>query len=315
MPERKRKRKKAGNMFKRFMASVIPAMGAMVLLSYCGKKESNDQASPKPGGEGADTSMAYSAMDTLNPASGGSPQSAATSAGHAFDGFYIHRAYLDGLKSSRSIYKTPFPNGSLYLQIHGDSVTLDYNNHEGGGGMLRVDTGTGLLPRPAEGNMGNGFISFRPGRGTIVQAWESGTDFSAEYRELPKSIRNIEELYSKLLLEGVYRCVGEGVCADTAILAGDSLAGLRGGTRRIRLTYDWMDNMPQMDYLDLLGSDTASWAFTVSADKLEFFAIDLPKECKSLEDYDCPLVDAKPGRKVFELIRVGGAPAGSESRL
>ncbi|MEO6098516.1 MAG: hypothetical protein ABIW76_23735, partial [Fibrobacteria bacterium] len=217
--------------------------------------------------------------------------------------------------ASRSIFKTPFPNGTVYLQIHGDSVVMDYSNHEGGNGRLLVDSRTGPLARPEEGQLGGGSIVFRPQGGSLALAWETGMDSAVEFIKLPKSIPTIERLYGRLLLDGVYRCAGEARCLDTVVISGDSLRGLKGGTRGISLAIDWLDNMPQMDFMELTGSDTVSWAYTVSVDGLEFFAIDLPKACKSLEDYDCPLTDAKPGKKLLGLIRIGGAPAGSDGRL
>jgi hypothetical protein len=278
-----------------------------ILLSACGKKGGAER------GAGGTAGKAKAAGD--------STAAATAPPGHAFDGFYIHRGYLDGLKTSRSIFKTRFPHGTVYLQIHGDSVVMDYSNHEGGNGRLRVDSGSGPMSRPAEGQMGGGEIVFRPQGGASALAWETGTDSAIEFIRLPKPIRTINQLYGRLLLDGVYRCVaeagkvGQGRCLDTVVISGDSLRGLKGGLRRLGPAIDWLDNMPQMDFMEMAGADTASWAYTVSADKLEFFAIDLPKACKSLDDYDCPLTEAKPGSKVLELIRIGGAPAGSESRL
>jgi hypothetical protein len=266
-----------------------------VVLSACGKKGDAERGAEGTAGE------AKAAGDSA--ARTGPP-------GHAFDGFYIHRGYLDSLKSSRSIFKTRFPHGTVYLQIHGDSVVMDYGNHEGGNGRLRVDSGSGPLSRPAEGQMGGGDVVFRPQGGASVLAWETGTDSAVEFIKLSKPIRTINQLYGRLLLDGVYRWAG-----DTVVISGDSIRGLKGGLRRISLAIDWLDNMPQMDFMKVAGADTVSWAYTVSADKLEFFAIDLPKACKSLDDYDCPLTDAKPGKRLLELIRIGGVPAGSERRL
>lgn len=274
------------------------AIAVAVAISACGKKGGKDRDAGRTAKE-ADSASAE-----------------AKAAGHAFDGLYIHRAYFEGLKSSRSIFKTPFPNGTVYLQIHGDSVVMDYNNHEGGSGLLRVDSGTGPLPRPAEGRMGGGSVVFRPQGRSSALAWEPGTDSAAEFIRLPKPIRTIGQLYGRLLLDGAYRCVGEGPCLDdTVVVSGDSLIGLKGGTRRISPAIDWLDNMPQMDFVDVTGPDTASWAYAVAPDRLEFFAIDLPPECKSMDDYECALVDAKRGGKLLELIRIGGAAAGSDGRL
>ncbi|MEO6098453.1 MAG: hypothetical protein ABIW76_23400, partial [Fibrobacteria bacterium] len=112
-------------------------------LSACGKKDDADRGPGRASGERkavGDSPMVHAAMDSLNPGSAASAEKSATSAGHAFDGFYIHRSYLGALKASRSIFKTPFPNGTVYLQIHGDSVVMDYSNHEGGNGRLLVDS-------------------------------------------------------------------------------------------------------------------------------------------------------------------------------
>jgi hypothetical protein len=237
--------------------TVWPACAFLVLailFSACGKKTDADR-----GAEDADRGSGASA---------GKAEAASSTGRHACDGFYIHKAYLDSLKSSRSIFKTRFPNGTVSLQIHGDSVVMDFSNHEGGTGRLRVDSGTGPLSRPEAGQMGGGDLVFRPQGGALALAWQTGTDSAVEFIKLPRSIRTIRQLYGRLLLDGVYRCVGEGLCTDTVFISGDSLTGLKGGTRRIRPAIDWLDNMPQMDFLDLTGPDTVSWAYAVSPDKL-----------------------------------------------
>lgn len=144
----------------------------------------------------------------------------------AMDGFYVNKEYLEGLRKGLTIFGTPFPVRSLYLQIHGDSVELDFNNHEG-------------------------------------------------------------------------------LMADLVVIEGDTIRGMMGNSIHMQIAIDWLDNQPQMDYLTLARADRSfQVAYRVQSDKLELFEIDFPGNCKSFRYQECPLSDAKRGRKILVLERM-----------
>jgi hypothetical protein len=284
----------------------------LLALAGCGK----DKKPVKLDAGYADTSLTRVAADSSG-LSGGAP-AAGASAGHDYDGFYVNRDYLEALKRSRSVFAAKFPPGSVYLQVTGTAVVLDFSNHEGGNGVLEPQSGSGPLKNAGKGALGNGTIPFRKINDTLFQAWESGTDAPAEFRKLPPDIKTIQDLYGALFLNGTYLCANASRCDDTVVVKGDSLIGWKGvtglaeGRRHLRLVIDWMDNMPQLDYFDLTGPEASSLAWVSSKGKLELFEIALPADCASLEDHDCELTGSKLGAKVAELKRIG--PAGPELR-
>ncbi|GEM_PF-4717353 len=298
----------------------LPAMRIPIVVSVavvavfafygCGKKSDGNRQVRI----GEDFSLAYAVVDSLAPGGndtlGGNGSGAGGKASaHAYDGFYVNRKYHDGLMANLSIFATPFPSGSVSLQVHGDSVVMDYNNHEGGSGILLIDSGSWQPKGAHHEQMGSGPIVFRMLTDSTAQAWESGSDSSAEFLKSPPSVRNIEDFYASLFWNGSYRCVGEGVCRDTVVISGDTVTGLLRDRNRMRVMMDWMDNMPQMDYVVFSGPDSSRFAYAVSKTGLELFEIALPEKCKSINDYDCPLTESKRGRKVLELIRLAPVPS------
>lgn len=228
----------------------------------------------------------------------------------AFDGFYVEEKYYGALRANRSIFATRFPNGTLYLQIHGDSVVMDYSNHEGGSGALIVDSGSGPLKSPGHGTMGAGPVTVRRIDGSTIEGWENGADAPSRFLKMPSGMRTIEGVYSALLLDGEYRCADKPLCGERVVISGNAVAGLKGMTG-FRIVMDWLDNMPQMDYLEFAGTDSTRMAYKVTQAGLELFAIDLPAACESLEDYDCPLTEAKPGKRLLRLSRIQTRSGGS----
>ena len=93
------------------------------------------------------------------------------------------------------------------------------------------------------------------------------------------------------------------------MIAGNAVTGLKGKTS-LRIVMDWLDNMPQMDYLEFAGADSSRMAYKVTEAGLELFGIDLPAACESMEDYDCPLTEAKPGKRLLWLSRAPARSAG-----
>jgi hypothetical protein len=60
-----------------------------------------------------------------------------------------------------------------------------------------------------------------------------------------------------------------------------------------------------MDYLTLARADSSfQVAYRARRDGLELFEIDLPKECESFRDQECPLADAKRGKRILALERI-----------
>jgi hypothetical protein len=253
-------------------ARCAPFIAAAALIG-CGRKDSGE-AKAKPG----------------------------TDSTPVWDGFYVEEKYYGDLGKNRSIFATPFPNGTLYLQIHGDSVVMDYGNHEGGSGALIVDSGSGPLKAPGHGAMGGGPVTVRRIDSSSIEAWENGVDAPSRFLKMPAATQTIEGVYSALLLDGEYRCSDELLCEERVVIAGKAVTGLKGKTS-LRIVMDWLDNMPQMDYLEFAGADSSRMAYKVTEGGLELFGIDLPKACKSLEDYDCPLTEARPGKRILSLSR------------
>ncbi|MDB5106434.1 MAG: hypothetical protein JWP91_4123 [Fibrobacteres bacterium] len=227
---------------------------------------------------------------------------------HRFDGFYLDRTYYQGLKRSLSIFATKFPSGSVYLQIHGSAIVTDYNNHEGGAAILKAAPDSAALKDPgSDTSVSAPFIAVRAVNDSVLEAWEAGKDAGAEFLKMGEGIGTIYDVYGGLILDGVYACTEKGACRDTVVIKGDSIEGLPAGKRKLDLAIDWLDNMPQMDFFDLAApGDSLRFAFKASKDRLDLFDIILPKDCKSFQDYDCPLVDAKRGRKVLALKRIQG---------
>jgi hypothetical protein len=263
------------------------ALGAIVaaLLIGCGRRDSGEAEARI----GADTTL-------------------------AFDGFYVEEKYYGELQAKRSIFAAKFPNGTLYLQIHGDSVVMDYSNHEGGSGVLIVDSGSGPhsepLKSPGHGTMGAGPVVVRRIDSSVIEAWENGADAPSRFLKMPASTQTIESVYSALLLDGEYRCADKRLCEERVVIAGNAVTGLKGKTS-MRIVMDWLDNMPQMDYLEFAGPDSTRMAYKVTEGGLELFGIDLPAACKSMEDYDCPLTEAKPGKRLLWLSRAQIRSAGA----
>jgi hypothetical protein len=258
---------------------------------------------------GADTTLAFAALDKTGSdsmAAGSGPGSKG-----AFDGFYVEEKYYGALKKNRSIFATKFPNGTLYLQIRGDSVVMDYSNHEGGSGAIIVDSGSGPLKAPGHGTMGAGPVTVRRLDSSTIEAWENGAEAPSRFLKMPAGTGTIESVYSALFLDGEYRCADLPLCGEQVVIAGNVVTGLKGKTG-FRIVMDWLDNMPQMDYLEFTGTDSTRMAYKVTEGGLELFGIDLPTACKSMEDYDCPLTEAKPGKRLLWLSRVqarSGKPA------
>lgn len=219
------------------------------------------------------------------------------------DGFYVEEKYLRELKKNQSIFATKFPAGTLYLQIRGDSVVMDYSNHEGGGGDLIVDSGSGPLKSPGKGTLGGGPVVVRRLGDSVIEAWENGADGAFRFLKMPAERQTIESVYSGLFLDGEYVCAEKQLCEERVVIDNGAVTGLKGKTR-LRIVMDWLDNMPQMDYLEFAGEDSTRMAYTLSQAGLELFAIDLPAACKSMEDYDCPLTEAKRGKRLLWLSRV-----------
>jgi hypothetical protein len=120
---------------------------------------------------------------------------------------------------------------------------------------------------------------------------------------MPAAWRTIESVYSGLFLDGEYLCAEKPLCGERVVIDNGAVTGLKGKTR-LKIVMDWLDNMPQMDYLEFAGEDTTRMAYAVSKAGLELFGIELPAACKSMEDYDCPLTETKRGRRLLWLSRV-----------
>jgi hypothetical protein len=277
-------------------ARCAPMLSAVLLIG-CGRRDSGEAEARI----GADTTLASAALDRTGWDSAAAGRVGSGAAG-GFDGFYVEEKYYRELRANRSVFSTKFPNGTLYLQIRGDSVVMDYSNHEGGSGALIVDSGSGPLKAPGRGTMGGGPVAVRRLDDSTLEGWENGADAPARFLKMPSGTQTIESVYSALLLDGAYRCADKPLCGEKVVFSGNAVTGLTGKTG-LRIVMDWMDNMPQMDYLEFTGADSARMAYKVSEAGLELFAIDLPAACKSLDDYDCPLTEAKPGKRLLWLSR------------
>ena len=140
------------------IAPIIPILAAAVIIG-CGRRDSGEAEARI----GADTTLAFAALDKTGSDSAASGHGGSGAAG-AFDGFYVEERYYGEVKAKRSVFAAKFPNGTLYLQIRGDSVVMDYSNHEGGSGVLIVDSGSGPpgpLKAPGHGTMGAGPVVVR----------------------------------------------------------------------------------------------------------------------------------------------------------
>lgn len=286
------------------IAPIIPILAAALLIG-CGRRDSGEAEARI----GADTTLTFAALDRTGSDSAAAGRGGSGAEG-AFDGFYVEERYYGELKAKRSIFATRFPNGTLYLRIRGDSVVMDYSNHEGGSGALIVDSGSGPLKSPGQGTMGAGPVAVRRVDSAVIEAWENGADAPARFLKMPAATPTIESVYSALLLDGEYRCADKALCEERVAIAGSTVTGLKGKSS-LRIVMDWLDNMPQMDYLEFAGADTSRMAYKVTEAGLELFGIDLPAACGSMEDYDCPLTEAKPGKRLLWLSRAPARSAGA----
>lgn len=282
------------------------ALGAFLsaMVFGCGRRDSGEAEARI----GADTTLAFAAIDRTGADSAAGR--AGSGAAGAFDGFYVEEKYYRGLQANRSVFATKFPNGTLYLQIRGDSAVMDYSNHEGGSGVVIVDSGSGPLKAPGHGTMGAGPVAVRRLDSSTIEGWENGADAPSRFLKMPAGIGTIEGVYSAMLLDGEYRCADKPLCEERVVISGNAVTGLKGRTG-LRIVMDWMDNMPQMDYLEFSGPDSTRMAYKVTEAGLELFGIDLPSACESMEDYDCPLTEAKPGKRLLWLSRVQARAGGS----
>lgn len=286
------------------MTRLSGAAGLICVLSLligCDKKHGNGVS--RSARIGPDTS-ASSSDDTLQAEQTPEPAKREAAVSHDLDGFYISKEYLEGLKHNHSIFSTKFPARSVSLRVRGDSVELDFSNHEGLTAALKPMRDSGLIKDPAGADRPDAVALGRI-KDSLYLAWESGSAFSTEFIRMDAGIETIYDLYHTLLLDGTYRCGDIRMCRDTVVLAGDSIYGLMGRNHHLQVAIDWLDNMPQMDYFVLSNADSSFYlAYQASGDKLELFEIALPKSCKSFRDYECPLADATRRKKVLELRKL-----------
>lgn len=241
--------------------------------------------------------------DTRAASIGAGTRGASAAAPGKMDGFYVNRDYLEGLRKGLTIFGTPFPVRSLYLQIHGDSVELDFNNHEGVMADLKPLQDSNLVKHPVREDLPPAVAVGRV-KDSLFMAWETGSSSPSWFVKMGGGIRTIHELYHSLLLDGTYLCRDPRLCRDSVVIKGDTIHGLMGPSLHMQIAIDWLDNLPQMDYLTFARADSSfQVAYRAHRDKVELFEIDLPGECESFRDQECPLADAKRGKRILTLER------------
>jgi hypothetical protein len=275
----------------RFRGTVL-CLGIAALLFACERKSDKDPSAGESGRETRAASIGAAAQG----ASGAKPGT--------MDGFYVNRDYLEGLRKNLTIFGTSFPVRSLYLQIHGDSVELDFNNHEGLMADLKPLEDSNLVKHPVREDLPPA-VALGQVKDSLFMAWETGSSAPSWFVKMDGGVRTIYDLYHSLLLNGTYLCRDPRLCRDSVVIRGDTVHGLMGPSLQMRLAIDWLDNLPQMDYLTLARADSSfQVAYRAHRDGLELFEIVLPKECESFRDQECPLADAKRGKRILALERI-----------
>ncbi len=224
--------------------------------------------------------------------SGGSQRMLDTS----MNGGYVNRAYLESLLRNKSIFGTNFPKGAVFLSIRNDTTYFDDNNHDGFSASCFV-----LNEEKRISDSSQCYLVREKDSGLAL--WERWDPEFVRFERTGSP--RIEDLYAKYLIAGRYICKDSDYCSDTVTLTGDSSFGINRRNLAFKYVIDWADNMPQMDYVVLKGGDTSIWyAYAVHENAMDFFKIDISDSCLNYDDNDCPMYEAKRGKRLFEMKKI-----------